>query len=260
MRQLAVAVVMLMCAALAHAEPPPANDPSADALAQGWFDQLLGFDALEAYRLGSGRMAMEFAVARKWHDGVARLLIDVSEPSEVASLGFLLLQRLNHSDDFFVYANATRRVRRLRAPDLAFELPPTGASLPIAELRPFTPGELTFERLPDERVEGEPCRVVQGLRGRDWLHFDRIEFALSTRTGVALRTRYLRAGREIRRVEVSPEDVERREDRWLPIRRRVSTPGQGEVELVLRNLMLDPALPDRLFTSHSLRYQRFPAF
>jgi hypothetical protein len=36
--------------------------------------------------------------------------------------------------------------------------------------------------------------------------------------------------------------------------------GTREFELVLRNLVIDPALPDRLFTTHRLRYQRFPRF
>jgi hypothetical protein len=47
----------------------------------------------------------------------------------------------------------------------------------------------------------------------------------------------------------------------LPTRRRIETRTTRErLDLVLRNLMIDPVLPDRLFTSHSLRYQRFPTF
>ena len=47
----------------------------------------------------------------------------------------------------------------------------------------------------------------------------------------------------------------------LPAQRRIqSLPSGPDVELTLRNLMIHPDLPDRLFTEHNLRVQRFPSF
>jgi hypothetical protein len=91
--------------------------------------------------------------------------------------------------------------------------------------------------------------------------FDRVELALSPSSGLALRARYFRNSNEIRRVLVSPVDVRDYGDRRLPVRRRISAPpDDGVTELVLRNLVLDPVLPESLFTRHNLRVQRFPSF
>ncbi len=60
---------------------------------------------------------------------------------------------------------------------------------------------------------------------------------------------------------LSPDDPREFGDRRLPVRRRIATPPHpGVTELILRNVMLDPELPDRLFTKHNLRVQRFPSF
>jgi hypothetical protein len=249
-------------------------DPGAEVIAQRWFDQLLGFDALEAYVAVAGKDKLGFAIARKWRDGLARIVFKVEEPAAIDELAALWIQNRDRSDDFFLYltpqifpSGATEaatapggKVRRLQMPRLDFEVPFTGGGLPIGELRPFLPGELAWYRLDDAAVAGEPCWVVEGRPWRKRFRFDRLELAISTRTGVALRTRYFRGDAAIRSVDVERADVQERQGRYLPIRRRISGVGTRSFELVLRNLVVDPALPERIFTSHTLRYQKFPRF
>jgi hypothetical protein len=43
-------------------------------------------------------------------------------------------------------------------------------------------------------------------------------------------------------------------------RRLIQQPSGQETELLLRNFLLDPELPDRLFSAQTLRTQRFPSF
>jgi hypothetical protein len=236
------------------------SDPEAAALAQRWFDQLLGFDALEAYIAGSGREHVGFAVARKWENGLARIVIKVQEPAALADLGVLILQNHDRSDDFFVYLDFMRKVRRMRAPKFDFPIAVGGGRLPYAEFRPFLPSELSHRLLTDEMIAGERCRVIESRPLGRGFQFDRLEHALSTRTGVALRTRYFARDREISRIDVDPADVKEHLGRFLPGRRRVRVEDSRRYDLVLVNLMIDPALPDRLFTSHSLRFQKFPRF
>jgi hypothetical protein len=236
------------------------SDPEAAALAQRWFDQLLGFDALEAYTAGSGRFHVGFAVARKWEHGLARILIKVQEPAALADLGVLILQNDDRSDDFFVYLDYLLKVRRLRAPKFDFPMAVGGARIPYAEFRPFLPNELSHRFKADEVIAGERCRVIESHPLGRGFPFDRLEHALSDRTGVALRTRYFRGEREISRIDVNPADVREQLGRLLPVRRRFHVEDSRPYDLVLVNLMIDPALPDRLFTSHSLRFQKFPRF
>ncbi len=256
------------------ASVPAGSDPGAEVIAQRWFDQLLGWDALEAYVATGGTERLGFVIARKWRDGLAKIVFKVEEPSAIDELSFLVLQNRDRSDDFFMYLtpqlfpggavqDATGpggRVRRLQMPGLDYEIPMTGGGFPIGELRPFLPGELHWQRLADEAVSGEACWVVLGRPARIGFRFELLELALSQRTGVALRTRYFLRGEAIRTVQVRPADVEEREGRFLPIHRRIEGPGTRTFDLVLVNLVVEPALSDRLFTSHALRYQKFPRF
>ena len=229
------------------------------AIADAYFEQLYGFNALEAYESTRGPARAVFAVARRWKKGSAKILIDVQAPESFSKWALLLLHNRKRSDDLFAYVPAWRRVHRLSAIDLEMQV--LFQVLSLGEFRPISPGELEYVRLPDEEVEGETCQVVEGRPSHRGLGFDRMELAISPKSGLALRTRVFTGENEIRRILVSPEDIQKYGQRLLPVRRRIiSPPDEGVTELVLRNLVLDPALPDSIFTQHSLRKQRFLGF
>jgi hypothetical protein len=263
--RVAIASVLVLWGVAGVARPAHADEPPPLALVQAWFAQLYGFDALEAYESDAGGLRTEFTVARQWREGRARVLVDVRTPAALRNAAFLLLQRRERSDDLFYVANpgAPRprwRVRRGTAAQLEVELPGLSSRVALMDLRPVLPGELRYRRLPDVEIEGELARVLECRpSGRD-LGFDRLELTLSARTGVALLTRTFRGEREVRRVHVSPADVRRYGERWLPARRRITSGARGpETELWLRSVVFDPVLPDTLFTRQSLLVQRFPA-
>ena len=266
---LSVLLLALVTSVAVRADPPSPVTPAEDAvptpadareLGEGWFRQLQGFDALEAYEARAGGRRAEFVVARRWHEGRAQIVVDVRKPRAFAKIALLFLQNRDRSDDFFIYWPFLRRVRRMTAAKLEGGLLPFGRYVTLADVRPVLPGELDYRRLPDTEVEGEPCYVVEGRPAGRWLGFDSMELALSKRTGVALRTETHR-GKEVRRVLVSPKDVRLFEGRYLPMRRRLEVSPSGlTAEVILRNLMIDPPLPDHLFSKQSLLTQRFPSF
>jgi hypothetical protein len=232
----------------------------ATAAADAWFTQLHGFDALEAYESRTGSRRVEFVVARRWKSGRAELVIDIRSPPGLEKLAFLFLQNRDRSDDFFVYWPPWRKVLRATAAELSGGLLPTGLFVTLGDLRPILPGELVHVRRPDEEVEGEPCFAVESRPSGRPLGFDRMLLSISRRSGVALRTRLYRGERELRRILVSPRDIGSFDDRHLPTRRRVELADGSTAELFLRNLMIDPPLPDQLFSKQSLQTQRFPSF
>ncbi len=263
---------LLLSSGFVRAEPdsldgvaPPEDalvtPPDPRELGEGWFEQLQGFDALEAYEARAGRGVVQFVVARRWRDGRAQILVDVVSPRSYTKWAFLFLQNRERSDDFFVYVPGLRRVLRLPAVQLEGSIMAVlGRHATLADLRPILPGELEYELRPDSEIDGEPCWTVEARPADRWLGFERMELAISKRTGVALRTA-MHKGSEVRRILVSPKDVRIYEGRYLPIRRRLEvTPAGVTVEVFLRNLMIDPPLPDQLFSKQSLLTQRFPKF
>jgi hypothetical protein len=234
-----------------------------EEVAEAWFSQLYRFDALEAYEIPLVWGSVEFVVARRWKGELAQIVIDVRSPRELGKWAFLFLQNRGRSDDFFAYVPLPQvmRVRRFTAAQLEAGIPIGGQMILLSDIRPPLPGELIHTSLPDTEVAGESCWAVESRPSGRRLGFDRMVLQISQETGVALRTQLYRGRREVRRITVSPADVRRFDDRYLPVRRQVRTSSNGNrVEVFLRNLMIDPPLPDQLFSKQILITQRFPSF
>jgi hypothetical protein len=246
-------------------EPPSPSDALARELAEAWFEQLYGFDALEAYRSTDGGLVTEFVIARRWRDGQAQLLIDVRSPPGDRDVALLFLQRRDRSDDVFLLPRdaprALKSIERRTAAQLEVSVPGLASRLALLDLRPIAPGELAYRWLGEEQVDGVSCYLLEGRPEQRDLGFDRVELAISAQDGGALRTRYFRRGREFRRVSSSATDFGEFDGRRLPERRRIeSPPGRPPLVLELRNAVVEPPLPDSLFTRRSLIVQRFPSF
>ena len=247
---------------------------TATALGELHFARLQGFDALAAYELRQGgRLRASFVVARRWRGKQADLFIRFQAPRAASRVAVLLRHSGSRSDDLFVYlpGAGSGGGRVYRATAILPEEQVVSGLLPLGELRPIGSGELEYARLPDRQVEGERCSVIVGRPRHRGLGFDRVELTISPRNGVALESRYYVGSRETRRTLISPEDFESFGERSLPVRRRLfrstpprAAPARAEpepvAELLLRKLMLDPELPDRLFSVHNLRTQHFPGF
>jgi hypothetical protein len=258
MAHLLLALLLLVGEAGAFEAVAPKDGPEA---AEAWFAQLHRFDALEAYEAQIGARRVQFMVARRWKEGRAQLLVDIRAPRAFEKVAFLLLQNRERSDDFFIYWPPLRKVLRVTAAELQAGMLPIGQLMTLGDLRPTLPGELAHTPLPDTVIEGQDCWVVESRPTGRRLGYDRMEIAISRETGVALRTRFYQGSRQVRRILVSPSDVRRFDDRYLPVRRRVEMLGEkATAEILLRNLMINPPLPDQLFSKQSLITQRFPSF
>ena len=220
--------------------------------------RLYGFDALLAYRASRGSAEAGFVVARRWSGEHSQVMLDIREPASFAKWAVLMLLRSHRSDDLFVYVPPVRRVLRLNPALLQhpiFEL------VSLGDLRPIAPGELVYTGIGREEVEGQACTVIEGRPLHAGLGFERVELAVSDASGFSLRSRYYRGERELRRVLISPADLRGFAGRQLPARRRILLDGGRQATVVeLLNVLLDPALPDRFFSKHTLRAQRFPSF
>lgn len=235
------------------------DDPA--ALAEAYFDESERFDAFVTYENRRGPLHVLFTVARRWRDGLAELLFDVREPTSFRKWALLARQTRGGSDDLFAYLgeSTSRRVRRFSAPDL--ERQAVYSVFSIGDFRPFAPGELAYEAAPDTSVAGTSCRVVIGRAAEGALGFDHVELAFAADTGLLLESRYVRDGREFRRITIPPDAYEVHDGRRLPMRRTArSFPDSGETELVIKSVLATPDLPDELFSHKNLMAQRFPDF
>ena len=236
------------------------------ALADAHFEHLYAFNLLVAYESSHGRQTATFVLARRWAPDKTELLIHAQPRRERAPwqrplgkhIAALLVHNLGRSDDLMVYVPALRKVHRLPAPEL--EKRPLFRLVPLGDFRPIVPGELAYSSLPEVVEDGRRLRVVEGRRIYDGQSFDRIELYFADGEPLAVRTVFFDDGRELRRVLIDPQDVKRYTGRLVPVRHRIVTPDGGVTELRIRNILVDPALSEELFTEKNLWLQRFPRF
>jgi len=138
---------------------------------------------------------------------------------------------------------------------------PFAPGLPaLAELWPVRASDYQLARLPDQDVAGKGCRALELRLRRSDGDYDRVVTLLARDSSLALQTEYLLGNRLVRRVTVSPSDIDRSAERPVVRRRTITRPGDGDQVLTLENFNLDPVLPDQLFTSSNLRTGRFPSY
>jgi hypothetical protein len=235
-------------------------------MAEAHFDHLSGFDAIEVYeskRLGD---SAKFVITRRWSDARVDLLmhatsrlpdVAASRHSDGKRVAARLTHELGHSDELLVYIpNLYRNTRRFTTAEIQ-----RSNFLPLYPLRDFLPimrGELSYLRLPDQLVDGTSLMVIEGRPLYEDQGFDQLLLHFSPESPLAVRTTYLRRGRELRRVLIDPAYIVDREGWLVPMRRLVIGRDGVTTELRLRNLLMNPYLPDGFFSEHNLRVQRFP--
>ena len=245
-----------------EAEPPP------EALAQAWFDQLWGADAVELWTTDWSGQTLSYGVARHWEAGRPLVFVRILAPHTYVELNFLLLERDDsrleisyyRTPKLFPQGKKTARVMSV-GPITRLDRLPFAPGLPaVADVEPVRASDYTFTRLPDEIVAKKPCRVIEGRPHATDLGFDRVVYSLARETGVALETKWFANGKAVRRVTTLPMDVRDEGGRFLPTRRTVDQLGLEAQHFVMSRLMLDPVFPDKQFTTQNLKTGRFPSY
>jgi len=266
-RRVASALLMLAIACTGERAGAFEHDV-ARALAEAHFEHLYAFDMLAAYESRSEHITATFVVARRWQPERPELLLhfvslESGDPARnrawSAPVGKvfagLLVHNLGRSDDLMVYTPWSRRVRRLPAPELQKQ--PMFEVLPLGEFRPIVRGELRYRAL----ASREPgIRIVEGRTRYRGQPFDRVRLHFATGAPLAVRTVFFQGDETLRTVHIDPGEVREIHGRLVPYRQRIELPSGAVTRLRLRNLVVDPILPEEIFTEHNLWVQRFPRF
>ena len=265
----AASTVLSLALLLAPGRAAPFEHDLPAALAEAHFSHLHAFNLVAAYESSHGGARAIFVVARRVSGDRSELLMQfrafelarsagddapLAQTPSMKSFAGLLIHNRGRSDDLMVYFPMMRRVRRLPAPDLQRQ--PVFRIFPLGEFRPIVSGELRYRFLsrdPDAlAIEGRPVEKSPS--------FDRVELYFERGAPRAVRTIFFLRGEELREVQIDPDDVQTLQGRLLPKLTRIVTPDGEVTELRLRNALIDPLLPEEIFTEHNLWVQRFPNF
>ena len=265
----AAPVALSLALLLAPGRAAPFERDLPAALAEAHFSHLYAFNLVAAYESSHRGTRATFVVARRVSGDRSELLMQfrafelgssarnrapLVETRFAKSFAGLLIHNRGRSDDLMVYLPMTKRVRRVPAPEL--QRHPVFRIFPLGEFRPIVSGELRYRFLSRDpealAIEGWPVEYSPS--------FDRVELYFEPGAPLAVRTVFFLGGTELRRVEIAPDDVRAYQGRLLPKLTRIITPDGEVTELRLRNALVDPPLPEEIFTEHNLWVKRFPYF
>jgi outer membrane lipoprotein-sorting protein len=182
---------------------------------------------------------------------LSKTRIRYTHPFDLRFSGYLVINNHDGLDDQFVYLASRRRVKRV---NLRSE-PVMGSDFSFEDVVPREIEDASYERLPDETLDGRPCHVVEVTpdpaqpsgysRFRTWVDAER---------WVALRTLYWDlAGVGVKELHAPAGEMRAFDGVWVPMRTEMRNLVSGSyTHLTIDELVANPAVDDGEFDPRRL--------
>lgn len=218
-------------------------------------DLLAGIE-LEIADATRGTTRATFALGRKRKGGEVRTLVYAAKGGRKAPRA-LLFQSPGRRDRIFVADGSRGGAKPISAGGYAW--PFFGSDFSYDDFRVHSADEYRIEVLGEDRVSGEPCRV---LRLRPFQGPYRMMLVwLSTERPVILRTDYFDRQGLFKRYRVDPRDVVQHFEWWVTMEDEMIDLRSGRRTVRrIRNILMDLDVPDGIFTLTQLERGRLPRF
>jgi hypothetical protein len=221
---------------------------------------LYGVDVLAAVELsvedGPARSDVAFAYGRKRKGDETRTLLYLTPAGRDAPRA-LLFQTPGRDDRVFVTDGSHGRVRPMAAGQ--HDWPLFGTDFSYEDFRTHTADDYRIEVLGQDRVDGEPCRVLR-LRPLEGPYTMLLAW-LSTRRPVIVRVDYFDRKGLWKRYLTRVDKIVQQFDWWVPMQDEMLDLRSGRrTQRRIRNLMLDTEVPEEMFTTTQLSRGRLPSF
>jgi hypothetical protein len=238
----------------------PAGSASPAAALDRAFDNLYGTDVLAGVRMvieevGSDPEIVEFGYGRKRTAEETRTLLFLADPRG-ESLRALLLQRRGENDQIYLSNGRRGRARPVTASQ---RRPMFGSDFSFEDFRSQSSDEFDITRLGDDRLNGEDCQVLE-LRPRKGAYQSLVVW-LSKRRPVFLRVDYFDKEGLWKRYRARASRLVDHFGWWVAMEDEMLDLRSGRrTKREIRNVIVDAAVPDELFTIARLTRGRMPSF
>jgi hypothetical protein len=224
------------------------------------FHNLYGSDVLAGVELvvedGAQRSGFAYAYGRKRSGAELRTLVYAAD-GDRDSMRALLFQRPGEADRIFLAEGSVGRVRAVSAARSG--APFFGSDFSYEDMRAKRADDFRIEVLGEDTVDGEPCRVLR-LRPFEG-PYEKLVVWLSTARPVLVRIDYFDRHGLWKRYRADVRSLSEQFEWWVPMRDQMLDLRTGRrTRRHVRNIIVDAAVPDEMFTTTQLARGRLPAF
>lgn len=256
MGALSIALVAVIASPVRAEEAPP-TDAEAYALLDRAFQNLYADDYVQGLWLktrarGGSEMARQLQITRKQSERPGKAMVRFLAPYAVRHTAILVLENEDASDDQYVFLPAAQRTIHLSSGQRADSF--FGTDLAYEDLEPKYASDYDVTALGRDRFEDLDCLRVLIRPGPGFEStYDHMVSCIEPERAIMLWTDFHRRGRLWKRLEIAPEDVRPVEERFIPFRMVMSTPGRrSETEILTESYELRPKIPEQLFSVFNL--------
>ena len=253
---LGVALAVVAAAPLRAEETLP-TDAEAGALLDRAYQNLYADDYVQGLWLktrarGGSEMSRQLQITRKQSERPGKAMVRFLAPYAVRHTAILVLENDDASDDQYVFLPAAQRTVHLSSAQRADSF--FGTDLAYEDLEPKYASDYDVTALGREEYTGLPCVRVE-FRPRPSFEstYEHMQSCIEPERGIMLWTDFHRRGKLWKRLEIDPAEVRPVQDRFIPFRMTMSTPGRrSETEVVTETYELRPQIPEQLFSVFNL--------
>jgi hypothetical protein len=158
-------------------------------------------------------------------DTLSKTRVEYTHPFDIRHANYLVIKRLDHPSDQFVYLPTNRRVRRVNLRGEAV----FGTDFSFEDVIPREVEDADYLRLPDQVVDGVDCFAIE-VTPKPRMHSEYSRFLIHVEKArfVPLRSQYWDdRGVEVKELQVDHDSIEKVDDVWIPMR------------MTMRNLRLE---------------------
>lgn len=175
----------------------------------------------------------------KREQGTVRAMIEFLAPADVAGTRLLAVREGDGRSEQFVYLPAFKKVKRVVGGQRSQSF--MGTDFAYADLGGRDPVAVSWKRLPDEKLAGQPCQVVEGEpKAPEDDGYGRFVMWIHEKHGIPMRIDFYALDRQTLTKRLTVRKLEKRSERWLATEAVMQTQKSGtETKMTLVALDFD---------------------
>jgi len=177
--------------------------------------------------------------------------LEYTKPFDLRFTAYLVIDKEGALNDQFVYLPTRRRIRRVNLRGEAV----FGSDFSFEDVLPRELEDSAYRRMPDDRVDGVPCFVVDATpKAQANSEYSRFVFSVEKERYVPLRIRYWNgAGVLFKELHADYDSIERFDTAWIPMRSTMrNLLHESWSRLSVLKLIPNPKLPRSTFSVRAL--------